>query len=261
MKKLIALAIILIMALGALAACSSGDSDTKVYYGTSADYPPFEFIVLDEKNQQQYAGIDVELARQIATDMDKTLEIVNMDFNNLLTALSKGDLDFVIAAIEEDEERLKVADFSDPYYTDLPPLVLVRAEDASSYTLLQQLDGKTVGAQTGTTKAQIVTEEISGATLLSLSSVTDLVNNLAYNKCDALVLDAAVAQSYADSNPDFAVADIKLGEAFPYCVAVQKGDPKGLLPQINKTIKEAIDAGKIQKWETDALKNQENAIE
>ena len=52
------------------------------------------------------------------------------------------------------------------------------------------------------------------------------------------VLDGAVAQEYADANPDLAIAPAssELGEAQPYCIAVAKGDPKGLLPGINEAI-------------------------
>ena len=38
---------------------------------TSADYPPYEFIVLNDKNEQQYVGIDVSVSEAIAADMGK----------------------------------------------------------------------------------------------------------------------------------------------------------------------------------------------
>ena len=82
-----------------------------------------------------------------------------------------------------------------------------------------------------------------GANLVGLTSVNDLVNQLVYDKVDAIVVDGAVAQQYAKSNSDLVVADVSLGEAFPYCVAVQKGDPKGLLPSINATIAKLIADG------------------
>lgn len=47
-----------------------------------------------------------------------------------------------------------------------------------------------------------------------------------------IVVDGAVAEQYAEANPDLAIAPAssELGEAQPYCIAVAKGDPKGLLP-------------------------------
>ncbi len=232
----------------------------KLKLGTSADYPPFEFIVLDDAGKQQYAGIDISLAKKLAEDQGKELEVVNMSFDNLMASLQKGDIDMVIAAIEADDKRREAADFSDPYYTDLPPMVLVRAEDASKYTSMDSFKGKTVGAQTATTKAEIVTKDMKGAKLLAISSVTDLVNNLVYKKCDAIVLDGAVAQQYADTNKELKIPEVKLGEAAPYAVAVQKGDPKKLLDSLNKTIATITTDGSIDNWTKEANDLSDKAV-
>ena len=100
MKKFLALALALVMALS-LAACGSSpapssspnvsnpggstpdasnpDSSTPVdsskpeggvlVFGTSADYPPFEFHILDENGQDKIVGIDVAVAQKVADDM------------------------------------------------------------------------------------------------------------------------------------------------------------------------------------------------
>ena len=65
-----------------------------------------------------------------------------MSFENLMIALGKGEVDCVIAAMEEDEERAKVADFSDPYYTDQPPMVLVKKENVDNYQTMEDFSGK-----------------------------------------------------------------------------------------------------------------------
>jgi polar amino acid transport system substrate-binding protein len=232
----------------------------KLVLGTSADYPPFEFIVLDDAGKQQYAGIDISVAKKLAEDQGKELQVVNMSFDNLMASLQKGDLDIVIAAIEADDKRKEVADFSDPYYTDLPPMVLVRAEDVSKYTSMDSFKGKTVGAQTATTKAEIVTKKMKGANLLAISSVTDLVNNLVYKKCDAIVLDGAVAQQYADTNKELKISEVKLGEAAPYAIAVQKGDPKKLLDSLNKTIATITTDGSIDNYTKEANDLSDKAV-
>jgi len=261
MKKIAALILAAVLCLG-LVACGSSASPApeakKVVMGTSADYPPFEFIVLDEKNQQQYVGIDISVAQAIADDMGAELQISNMDFDSLMAALQKGDVDMVLAAIEITEERLEAADFSDPYYTDYPPMVLVKAANAADYASVDDFAGKSVGAQTGTTKADMVTSDFTGANLVALTSVNDLVNQLVYDKVDAIVLDGAVALQHAQANEDLAVADVELGEAYPYCVAVQKGDPSGLLESINATIAKLLADNAIEGFyeAADALSDQ-----
>jgi polar amino acid transport system substrate-binding protein len=175
-----------------------------------------------------------------------------------MASLQKGEIDAVLSAVEVNEERSRVASFSDPYYLDLPPLILVRAAEAADYSSLENFNNKTVGAQMGTTKADLVNEKLPKASLLAVSSVTDLVNNLVYNKCDAIVLDAAVAQQYADRNDNLAIAKVEVGETASYVAAVQKGDPLKLLDSFNKTIARIRSDGSMEKWadEADALSAQ-----
>ena len=253
MKKLFAMALAAAMSLS-LFACSSNDDSSApagskgeaagtIVYGTSADYPPFEFHSLDENGQDKIVGIDVAVAEKIAEDMGCELKIVDMSFENLLTNMGRGDVDFVIAAMELDAEgaRAEAADYSDPYYTDEAPLVVVKKENADKYASLDDFNGKTVGAQTATTKADLISGEsavMTGVNPMLLTSVPELVNSLVYDKCDAVVLDAAVAGKYVETNDQLVILDnISMGEAAePYRVWVAKGDPKGLMDSINKTI-------------------------
>jgi len=264
MKKYVALLLALVMVF-ALTACGSGnstpaaegssaaaesaDASEKLVFGTSADYAPFEFMYPDENGDLVYGGIDVSVAQYIADYTGKELQVENMGFDYLLASLQKGDFDMVIAAMEASDERKESADFSDPYFTDYPPMVLVRADEAANFTGTDSFDGLSVGAQTATTKEAIVTDELTGAVLVSLQNVNDLVNQLVNGKIDAVVLDGAVAMQFAATNDDLAVAEgVDLGEAYPYCVAVAKGDPKGLLPGINAAIAEMVANGKIDEF-------------
>ena len=262
MKKTMALILALAMCV-ALVGCGGAPAkeSKKLILGTSADYPPFEFIILNDKNEQEYVGIDISVAKAIAEDMGAELQVSNMDFDSLMAALQKGDADIVLAAIEVTEERLEAADFSDPYYTDYPPMILVKAANAGDYASLEDFSGKSVGAQTGTTKADIVTNDLPGANLVALTSVNELVNQLVYDKVDAIVLDGAVAMQYAQSNTDLAVAGVDLGEAYPYCVAVQKGDPGKLLESINATIAKLLADGAIDTFAEEADAVSDQAIE
>ena len=260
MKKFIALLLALMFVLSFAACGSTADKDAaaadsaKLILGTSADYAPFEFMYPDESGTMQYGGIDVSVAKYIADNMGKELQVENMAFDYLLVALQKGDYDFVIAAMEDTPDREQSADFSDPYYTDIPARILVRAADAEQYNSLADFDGKTVAAQTATTKLDIVNNDMPGAIAQPLQLVTDMVNELVNGKVDALVLDGAVAEEYAAANPDLAIAAAsdELGTAAPYCVAVAKGDPKGLLPAINEAIAKMTAENAVEQFIADA---------
>lgn len=249
MKKFFAMMLALVMALS-LVACGEQQNDvatddvnidtdvkTTLVLGTSADYAPFEFMYPGEDGELTYGGIDVFAAQYIASEMGLELQVENFGFDNLLTSLDKGDFDIVMAAMENTPERAENAEFSDPYYTDVPPALLVKADTADQYKTLADFNGKSIGAQTATTKLDMV-EEMEGVNPVALQSVLDLVNELVYDKVDAILVDGGVAAQYAAANPDLVVAEAssELGEASAYCVAVQKGDPQGLLDSINAAI-------------------------
>ena len=290
-KKLLALGLSLTMALS-LAACggdsssaastsgsntdastsqsdaSTGDTSTaaptaeKLVLGTSADYPPFEFHILDENGEDQIVGLDVALGRQIAEDMGLEFEVIHMDFDNLFQLLNQGRCDMVIAAMEYNEERGENGGYSDGYYSDIPPKIIVKAGTEDQYTSLEDFDGKVVGAQMATTKADIVTNDMPGATPSFMSSVIDLMNNLVYDKCDALVLDGAVADEYLASNPDLAAVDIDMsGYVEPYRVWVAKDDPNNLLPSINETIAKVLEDGSMDAFIAEAQEQSAQALE
>ena len=152
--------------------------------GTSPDYPPYEFFA--DAAMTEYAGIDVEVAKYIAESMGMTLR--------------NGDFDVVLAACEYTEERAKACDFSDPYYTDLPPVILVKASDADKYKTVDDINQASViiGAQKNTTKAMAAAdmfpEAANGMVLESL--VPTLVTELKNGTIDLLVLDGNVGLSY-----------------------------------------------------------------
>lgn len=262
--KLMALVLALATLFALMAGCSGGEKKDVIVLGTSADYPPFEsmalnsdleakydeIVVANGKEPNSYYGIDIAMAKAIAKKMGKELQIVNMSFDNLITALGKGEIDFVIAAMEKDGEREKGATPSDPYYTDLPAMIVVKKENLSKYTTMADFSGKTVGAQSGTTKLDVVTDVMTGAQSKALASVTDLINEVIYDKVDAVVLDGAVAKKYAAANDKLAIVEaVSLGDAAaPFHVWVQKDDPKSLLGDINAAIKDVVDGGKIGTW-------------
>ena len=262
MKKIVTLVLALAMVF-ALCACGSAAapaateapaagaaSSETLILGTSADYAPFEFMYPDENGSMTYGGIDVFAAEYIAETMGKTLTVENMSFDYLLASLQKGDYDIVMAAMEATDERKNAADFSDPYYTDYPAMILVKADKADQYKTLADFDDKSVAAQTATTKEDIVKEQMPGANLVSLQNVNDIVNQLVNDKIDAAVLDGGVALQYEKSNADLKVASAsdELGAAEPYCIAVQKGDPKGLLPAINAAIEKMNSENKMDEF-------------
>lgn len=107
----------------------------------------------------------------------------------------------------------------------------MKADKADQYKTLADLNGKSVGAQTATTKLDMV-NEMEGVTPVALQSVLDLVNELVYDKVDAILVDGGVAKEYAASNPDLVIADAsaELGEATPTASPWPRVTPRACCP-------------------------------
>ena len=252
MKKIVSIALILVLIFSVAATAAFAEKKEVLVFGTSADYAPFEFMYPDENGKMVFGGIDIMVAQYVADYLGMELQIENMDFGYLLTALNKGDFDIVLADIEPTEKRLKAADFSDSYMDELPEYILIRTEDADKFQdPATDFNGVSVGAQTGSTKVEKAEQNLIGCNVVSLPLVTDLVNELVNGKIDAILLDGSVAVSYDKQYDQLSIAE-EASKIFPQpngiAVAVAKGDPKGLLDGINEAIAQLKAEGKIDEF-------------
>ena len=224
---------------------SSGEKDTLVL-GTSADFAPYEYHkMIDGKDT--ILGFDVALARQIAEDMDKELVIKDMEFGNLITELNNGTVDLLAAGLSPTEERKQQVDFSEPYYFG-EQSIIIREEDADKYKSADDFEGASIAAQVNSIQEGIVKEQFPKANLVSLPKLPDEIMSLTTGKVDGVVVEVAVAEGFIAQNPGLMIADIEVPyDATGSCIAVKKGNTE-LLEQINKTIAEVKENGKMDEF-------------
>ena len=94
-----------------LQACFSAEEPLIV--GMELEYPPFEFVNENGVND----GVSVQLAKALAESLERPLEIKNIKFDALITALKTGSIDLIISSMTATDERRKSINFSDPYVT------------------------------------------------------------------------------------------------------------------------------------------------
>ena len=270
-KNVIITGLISIMAVG-LAGCGNSGTkkeDTgvldsikesgKLVVGLSADYAPYEFHII-ENGQDKIVGFDVSLAKEIADELDVELEIKEMDFDALITALPAGKVDMVISGMNPTEKRKKAVDFSDIYYTANPG-ILVRAEDADKYTNFSDLDGLKVGAQLGSTQAELASTLIKDANLQLLSNVNNLILELKSGKVDAVVMEVGVAQMAVKNNPELAVGKPVYEETDSgNAIAIAKGN-EDLVKIVNGVISRITEDGTMNKYIEEATILSSEAVE
>ncbi len=258
MKKIlsIVLALACMLSLLCFVGCGSGDDD-KLVMATNAAFPPYEYK--DDNNN--FAGIDVEIAGLIADKLGLELEIVDIEFGSIITGVQTGKYDVGIAGLTVTEDRKKNVDFTDSYATGIQS-VIVKAD--STYTSYEDFytgfdadenpagvkEGIKIGVQQDTTgdiysSSKPAEWGFGEENVIRYKTGADAIEALKTGKVTAVIIDNEPAKSFVASNEGLKILEGAYTEE-DYAIAVSK-DNKELLDKINKALKELKDAGEIDK--------------
>jgi len=225
----------------------------KLVVGTSADYPPYEFHLLKDK-EMELVGLDIDIANAIAKELGVKLVVRDIVFHKLFEVLISDEVDIVIAGMAPTERRMQAVDFSDVYYQAIQKM-LMRGEDAQSSTYIKDLRGKRVGTQKGSIQDDMGRKVIVGADFVTMEKVDELVAALKEKKIDTVLLEKPVAESFVIRNKDLKSIECTLG-AFDTllgsAIAIKKGN-KEFLDEINRILLKLKNENKIDEFVEDAL--------
>lgn len=87
---------------------------------TNAAFPPYEYY-----KDNKITGIDADMATAVADKLNMKLEIQDMEFDSIITAVQAGKADIGVAGMTVTEDRLKNIDFTDTY-TTAKQVIIVR---------------------------------------------------------------------------------------------------------------------------------------
>ena len=218
MKKVVKLLGVLMLMLCFAFTANGAEKKEKLYVGTNAEFPPFEYL-----EEGKVVGFDIDFINAIGEVMGKEIVVKDMSFDGLLPALQTNKVDVVVAGMTATEERKKAVNFSQPYYS--ANQVIILAEGNNDIKDFADLKGKKVAVMLGFTGDVVVSEmEAAYAGIMALQN----------GKVDAVVLDSETANNYVAKNSGLKLAEGK-GEAEDYAIAVKKSDAK-LLEEINAAI-------------------------
>jgi polar amino acid transport system substrate-binding protein len=236
---------VLVLVSVLLAACSQGGAGDTVVVATDATWPPFEMV---NESSKELEGFDIDLMNAVAEEAGLQIEYQNVAFDALLAGMATCQYDAAISAMTITPERLEDFAFSDPYFA-AGQVVTVRA-DETEITGKDNLAGKAVGAQIGTTGA-IQGQEIAGETFKTYDDIGLAFQDLMNGQIDAVIADNPLALQYVGANEGTlkVVGDIFTDEF--YGIAVCK-DNQDLLARINEGLAKVEEAGTIdqltEKW-------------
>jgi polar amino acid transport system substrate-binding protein len=209
-----------------------------VVWGTNAEFEPFE----SKDSSGNVKGIDAEIAAAIAEKLGAELKTEDMEFDSLPAALKSSQIDFIAAGYTADEERAQQMDFSKPYFT-AAQVVIVRSDD-DSVSSKEDLAGKSLGVQTGTTGDTKVASLIEDAEVSRYDSMLLAAEDLASGKIDAVIADNLPATVIVNKMDGLKIVESITYEEEQYAIAVKKGETE-LLNTINLVIDDLTSTGKI----------------
>lgn len=269
MKKLIAVAmalVLLVSAVAVFASCTAEEENTLIM-ATNAAFPPYEY-----KEGDKIVGIDAEIAAAIAEKLGMTLKIEDVDFNAVLTGVGEGKYDMGMAGITVTDERKETMDFSTTYATGIQVIIV---NDGSEITGLDSLfvfdeEGNPtalvnpdikIGVQESTTgdiysssaieswgfndlneDGSIKTERV-----IRYKTGAEAVAALKSGKVDCVIIDNEPAKSFVEANEGIHILEGENEYAVEdYAICVKKGNSE-LLDKINQALAELKADGTIDR--------------
>ena len=263
-KRMFTLVLFSLVGLFVLSGCSTGSDTFKV--GLEAGYAPFNWTQLDDSNggvaiqdSKEFAGgYDVEIAKRIADELGKELEIVKIGWEGLVPALESGTVDAIIAGMSPTAERKEAIDFSDNYYNSELVMVVKRGGDYEDATTLDDFSGAVVTGQQNTFHYSVI-DQIDGVDKeTAMADFPSMRVALESGIIDAYVSERPEGVSASDANDNFLMVELEDGfEASEEDTAVAVGLKKesDLIDDINKAVN-AISAEERQEIMDKAIENQ-----
>ena len=223
---------------------AKSDKKEKLVMATNAEFPPYEYYGDDG----EVTGIDVEIAQAIADKLDLKLQVEDMNFDSIITAVQSGKVDVGIAGMTVTEDRLKNVNFTDSYATGVQVVIVKEGSDITTVDdLVADGANHSIGVQSGTTGDIYCTDDIEGkklGTVERFNKGADAVQALIAGKIDCVVIDNQPAKEFVAANSGLKILDTEYVTE-DYAIAIKKGNDK-LTDKINDALKELKDEGKIQ---------------
>ena len=268
MKKFIALMLAVLMGFCLLTACTPADynkgapntdsnvasndaADTnadkkELVMATNAFFPPYEYYEGDK-----VVGIDAEIAALLAEKLGMTLKIEDMKFDSIITAVSTGGADFGMAGLTVTEDRKKDVNFTNTYATGKQVVIV---KDGGAVATLDDLDGKKIGVQLGTTGDIYATDdyglnedETENGNVIRYNNGNEAVLALLGGDVAAVIIDNEPAKSLVAANAGKGLSILETEYVYEeYAIAVSKTNTE-LLNKLNTAIDELIADGTVQK--------------
>ncbi|MDW3685181.1 glutamine ABC transporter substrate-binding protein [Cupriavidus sp. CV2] len=235
--------IIGLMGLGLAAGLARAQDNAVLRVATDATFPPMEYVENGKRT-----GFDVELVEALAKAMGKRVEWTDIDFKGLIPGLISRRFDMAVSGIYITEERRKVVDFTDAYYTG--GLVALVKTGNVAINAPTDLNGKKVSVQVGTKSVNFLRENYPQVQRVEVEKNQEMFNLVEIGRADAAVTGRPAAMQYVKARGGMRVVEKALTTE-EYGMAVRKDTPeltRAVNAALAKLKADGTYAQLIQKW-------------
>ncbi|MDF3833836.1 glutamine ABC transporter substrate-binding protein [Cupriavidus basilensis] len=232
-----------LMGLSLAAGLARAQDNAVLRVATDATFPPMEYVENGKRT-----GFDVELVEALAKAMGKRVEWTDIDFKGLIPGLISRRFDMAVSGIYITEERRKVVDFTDPYYTG--GLVALVKTGNAAINAPSDLNGKKVSVQVGTKSVNFLRENYPQVQRVEVEKNQEMFNLVEIGRADAAVTGRPAAMQYVKARGGMRVVEKALTTE-EYGMAVRKDTPeltRAVNAALAKLKADGTYAQLIQKW-------------
>ncbi|SFP95012.1 transporter substrate-binding domain-containing protein [Tranquillimonas alkanivorans] len=222
----------------------SAAAQEQLTVGANIGNVPWEF----QDDSGDFVGFEIDLVNEVADRLGAEVEIVNIPFNGLFSAVQSGRIDIATSSITITDERLESVSFAQPYYDSDQSLTVASGGPAS----LDEMEGKTVGVDTGSTGDMWATdhaEEYGFADIRRYEGLSPAMLDLTAGRIDGYISDIPALLYYVKDKPNLEVVQrIETGEKYSMMFAKDAELASEVNDIITELKEEGILADLHEKW-------------
>jgi polar amino acid transport system substrate-binding protein len=217
---------------------STSTNQAPLIIGTDPTDPPMEYI----NKQGGLVGYDIDLGYRLGNELGRKVEIRNISWDTIFTALLDKKIDMIISSVTITDERKQKYAFSEPYIN--AGQVIISSKDAPIQNV-ESLRGKRISVAKNTTNELEAKKYTAEELIIKHNDLIEATKTLSTGKADAMICDLVLAQSLIKPYKNLTISSEPFTSEY-YGIVVRKEDTE-LLNNINH----ALAAFRIQGYLTD----------
>ena len=236
MKRILALAMVLLLAVSMLTACGE-KADDKLVIGYTI-YEPMNYM-----EDGKLTGFDTEFAEAVCTKLGVTPEFVEINWDTKFVTLDSNQIDCIWNGMTISDEVKKNCDVSKAYVKNAQ-VVVMKEDVVANYADVESLKGLKFAAEAGSAGEAAIKDNGLDANYSPVAAQTDALLAVIGGQADACVIDITMAKTMTADGTSYDALTYSLElTSEEYGIGFRKGDE--LTAKVDAIIDELVADGTL----------------